>query len=73
MNLPEDVGFFGLGLLIGGLLIDLRYRYNALVANRLMGKEGKEIESWWKNVASEVKGAVLIIPVIALSISFLPA
>lgn len=71
MNLPEDVGFFGLGVLIGGLLIDLRYRYNSLVAHRLMEKSEAKPDPWWKNVSGEVKGAMLLIPVIVLSIAFL--
>jgi len=39
MNSLDCAGFFVLGLIIGGLIIDLRYRYRALVAGRLAGKE----------------------------------
>lgn len=47
MNLWEDVGFFGMGLLIGALLIEARYRYRAAVAARLMGDKAEAQKNWW--------------------------
>jgi hypothetical protein len=65
INFWNSFGFFLFGLLIGVILIELRYRYLSLVALRLSGKEEEKSEPL---MGREVREIICIITVVTAAI-----
>lgn len=69
MTFAEAIGFFGLGLLVGAVLVDVRYRYRAVIAARLSGQSQDKTASWFDGIEKDFRGWALVVIILFFGVS----